>query len=365
MLTSKDMEKIREAVNPQYFDVDKLVEYLNTHEVVGNDVFKGVVIDQESMPGRLMGDLKDKFGFSPIPVETFIRRIPFYFYYPDDDEKRITHAWLGAIVRRVEWKTEKTDEEIAADLEKMYQALEEILYHFHISVEDIFAYMDIREKKLKTEQFMEWYDYLKLCEQLHWYDFMPEAFMYKYNMALEAAGRKPVIYDLDEMMPGEYFWRNGNTIDIQGTFPVDPAGKPVLRWIGIILKNAGDITCKTKENHTAWEITIGLTPRTELYARNIYNDEDEGEKWYRLYAGPLTMEFDFTVLKESRQRLGYTQKEVAEAVGATLRTYQKWEIGETTPDSKFLLRLLNWLDIPDPVRATKWNEDWDSQDGAD
>lgn len=72
------------------------------------------------------------------------------------------------------------------------------------------------------------------------------------------------------------------------------------------------------------------------------------------------MEFDFTVLKNRRQRLKMTQKEVAEAVGATLRTYQKWENGETTPDSKFLLRLLNWLDIRDVVDATKWSEDWDS-----
>ncbi len=361
MLTQNDIEMIKGSVNQKYFDVNKLIEYLNAHEIVGNEVFKTVTIDPESMPARLSEDLDDKYGYTPIPVETFLRRIPFYFYYPNDEEKVVTSAWLGAIVRRVHFQMGKSDEEIAADLEKMYKALEEILYHFHISVEDIFGYMDIREKRLKTDQFMEWYDYLKLCEQLHWYDFMPDAFLYKYNMALEAAGRRPVIYDLDEMMPGEYFWRDGGTIDIQGTFPVDPAGKPVLRWIGIILKNPGEITCKTKENHTAWEITIGLTPKTELYARNIYNDDDEGEKWYRLYAGPQVMEFDYTILRSRRQALKMTQKEVAEAVGATLRTYQKWEIGETTPDSKFLLRLLNWLDIRDVVNATKWNEDWDTE----
>ena len=148
---------------------------------------------------------------------------------------------------------------------------------------------------------------------------------------------------------------------IHGFFPVDPAGKPVLRWIGIILKNPGEISCDLNDDKaTAWRITINLMPRTEVYARNIYNDSEEGEKWYRLYAGPLMMEFDYTVLKSRRQWLGMTQKEVAEAIGATLRTYQKWEIGETTPDSKYLLRLLNWLDIDDVIQATKWNEDWDS-----
>ena len=365
MLTEKDIELIQKYVNQKYFDINKLVEYLNSHEIVGNDVFEAVVIDPESMPARLADDLKDKYGYTPIPVKTFLRRVPFYFYYPDDEKKALTSAWIGAIVRRVGFQMRKSDEEIMTDLEKMYQALEEIFYHFHIEVADIYAYMDIRENRLKTEQFMQWYDYLKLCEQLHWYDFMPEDFIYKYNLALEAAGRNPVIFDLDEMLPGEYFWRNGNQLEINGTFPVDPNGKPVMRWIGIILRNPGKIICSVKENRVANRMIITLTPKTELYARNIYNDEDEGENWYRLYAGPQIMEFDYTVLKRNRQRLNMTQKEIAEAVGATLRTYQKWEIGETTPDSKFLLRLLNWLDIRDVVYATKWNEEWDSTVGRE
>ena len=364
MLTEKEIEMIQASVNRKYFDIDKLIAYLNSHSIVGNDVFSSVVIDPESMPARLNGDLGDKYGYTPIPVETFLRRVPFYFYYPDDEEKAVTSAWLGAIVRRVYLRERKRDEEIEADLEKTYQALEEIYYHFHIDVADIFAYMDVRGYRLKTDQFMEWYDYLKLCEQLHRYDYMPDDFLYKYNMALEAAGREPVIYDLTDVALGEYVWRDGNQIEIEGTFPLDPAGNPVMRWIGIILKKPGKIKCAVEENHIASRLIIELTPRTELYARNLYNDEKEGEKWYRLYAGPQIMEFDYTVLKQNRQRLNMTQKEVAEAVGATLRTYQKWEIGETTPDSKFLLRLLNWLDIRDVVDATKWNEDWDSVEGG-
>lgn len=360
MLNNNDIALIKESVNDKWFDVDKLIDYLNRHEIVDNEVFKLVVIDSGSMPARLLDDLSDKYGYIPVPVKTFIRRIPFYFYYPDGEEKYSRSSWLGAVIRHDRSMKKCNDDEIAEELETKYRALEEIYYHFHISVEDIFSYMDLRGHKLQTEQFMEWYDYLKLCEKLHWYDFLPDGFCYKYNMALEAAGRKPIIYDLDEMLPAEYCYRNGTTIDIQGNFPVDPAGKPILRWIGIILKKPGEIVCKYRENQTAWEMSIQLTPQTELYARNLYNREEEGERWYRLYAGPLTMEFDYTVLKESRLRLKQTQKEVAEAVGSTLRTYQKWETGETTPDSKYLLRLLNWLDIPDPVKATKWNEDWDT-----
>ena len=38
---------------------------------------------------------------------------------------------------------------------------------------------------------------------------------------------------------------------------------------------------------------------------------------------------------------------MADAVEANIRTYQKWENGETKPDGYYLLRILNWLDIPD------------------
>ena len=66
------------------------------------------------------------------------------------------------------------------------------------------------------------------------------------------------------------------------------------------------------------------------------------------------MEFDFTVLKERRKKLKFTQQEVADAIGATVRTYQKWENGDTTPDGHYLLRLMNWLDIPDAQYAVKY-----------
>ena len=59
-------------------------------------------------------------------------------------------------------------------------------------------------------------------------------------------------------------------------------------------------------------------------------------------------------MKERRASLHMTQAEVAEAVGANLRTYQKWESGQTIPDGLFLLRLLNWLDAREEWDAIRW-----------
>lgn len=75
--------------------------------------------------------------------------------------------------------------------------------------------------------------------------------------------------------------------------------------------------------------------------------EDVDPEWVQIYAGPQIMTFNYKLLKKRRTELGYTQQQVADAVEANIRTYQKWENGETKPDGYYLLRILNWLDIPD------------------
>jgi len=64
----------------------------------------------------------------------------------------------------------------------------------------------------------------------------------------------------------------------------------------------------------------------------------------------------YKILKDCRKRLKYTPKDVADAIGATIRTYQKWENGETTPDGHYLLRLLNGLDIRDIQDVVRYTE---------
>lgn len=94
-----------------------------------------------------------------------------------------------------------------------------------------------------------------------------------------------------------------------------------------------------------------------IYALNIYNNHNEiKDNWYQIYAGPPNMQFDYTAIRNARERLKFTQKQVAEAIGASVRTYQKWESGETIPDGHYLLRILNWLDLPDVQYVTRYTE---------
>ena len=93
------------------------------------------------------------------------------------------------------------------------------------------------------------------------------------------------------------------------------------------------------------ELHIGITPKTKIYMPNIYNDNDGGDMWYPVYFGPLAMEFDKDALKFYRNQIDITQQKLADAVGVQLRTYQKWEKGETIPDGYNLIKLMNYLNI--------------------
>ena len=50
-------------------------------------------------------------------------------------------------------------------------------------------------------------------------------------------------------------------------------------------------------------------------------------------------------VKFYRNEIGLTQQTLADAVGVQLRTYQKWEKGETIPDGYNLIKLMNYLNI--------------------
>ena len=119
--------------------------------------------------------------------------------------------------------------------------------------------------------------------------------------------------------------------------------------------NVKSIKCNCKKSKSG-NLTVEITPNTKVHVRNFYNNPDETENyWYQVYAGPLTMRFDYKILKEQRIKLGFSQQQVADAVETNVRTYQKWEHGETTPDGHFLIRLLNWLDISDIQSAIVYN----------
>ncbi len=340
MLTEEQIKIIDDYVNNDYFDTEKLKKYLNLHEIVGNEVFDYVDRKNKNLNRKEAHDmmLDDEDGYEPVSVDIFVRRVPFYFYSWNGEID--THGETIGDVLRSKWKEIKIGE---ITLEEIYLDFEYLFYEKQISPYYIFNYITEQTGLVTEEYFFEWVEYLNLCEKLGWDNLMPYNFIVAYNRAREASGLEPMIlipeWDMHMEKP---YQRNGAVLEFEGVFPCDEKGDPIMKWIGLKIINCGKITGGSEQAKHGY-LKIEIKPNTIIY----YKDElDDGVKfWNQVYAGPLTMDFDYRVLKERRETMGYSQSSVAEAVGTNLRTYQKWEYGETQPNCYFLLRLMNWLDI--------------------
>ncbi len=382
MLREDQIAVIREFVSETYFDQEKLIKYLTIHDMVGIEVFEYVAKDvYPNNPGGKTAlsvafiDGNCASCFEPMPVDVFIRRIPFNFYIEGeptykDAEGKEQERWHVIEITSLTYCIGKeagvayhNHRETPLTMEDAYQKLEFLYYEHGYSLAEIFSYTEGEQWCCFDETYADWFDYLDMCIELGWDDYMPDAFYYRYNLAREALGKDPIIFyimDIDSEAwknkgpdAVEYCVRKGNKLSLLGMFPVDENGIPVMRWIGVDIKDADSITSDFREKGSfEFHIIVTLTPRTVIRAL-IPTERDEvgntieaaGRTWKQLYAGPQTMTFDYKVMKKRRKALGYTQKQVANAVQTNERTYQKWECGETTPDGYYLLRILNWLDI--------------------
>ncbi len=340
-MISKEQEHfVRNYISTEYFDPDKVVSYLKIHDKVGDEIFDLAIKPQNKRNIRLVGD---RIGFTTTDTEVFIRRVPFYFYEPDFDKDQ--HGDLLSFF----CGTDNYDER--KDIERVYGALEKLFYHYNISVPDIMGYsVKTTGYYKRNDIFFKWVHYLDLCQELHIDNKLPLNFLYEYNRILELAGLPPIIYDPGLVGFNENFLRRDREIIIGGEFPCDENNVPVLRWIGIWIENAAyvkAVDCYGMGNTPTLEkeLHIGLTPDTKIYMPNIYNSGDSHDVWYPIYFGPRVMSFNSETLKYYRNRLDLTQQELSDAVGVQLRTYQKWEKGDTIPDGYNLIRLMNYLDI--------------------
>lgn len=352
MLTAQEKEIIKKYVDEKYYDKERLTKYLTMHDIVGNEIFSYCdrrEKDQDCNTYSIW--LDDENGYTPLPISKFVRRVPFYFYTGNLENIGVENmGTLGHILTIAVERKEKC----ICDLESVYMALEYMFYSLRLPLNRIFSYWINQTRQVSGDCFFQWNHYLHLCEKLNRTDYFPERFISAYNEVLEASGMPPIIYEISEWGLGEAFFRNGTIIEFEGTFPCDSNGLPIMKWIGIKATNIKSIRCECEKSESGF-LWIEITPSTVIHVLNFYNDTNDTEDyWYQVYAGPKTMQFDYTILRDRRKKLGFTQQEVADAVETTVRTYQKWEAGETTPDGHFLIRLLNWLDIPDIQNAIEY-----------
>ena len=382
-LTENQIIVINQYTDPYRIDRDKLIAYLEKHRTIKSDVFGYCTkVSKRGLGSRGFCMFLDKEpAFTPVDRETFIRRIPFYFYQVQmGGDKR---SGLSKIIP-IERKPALTQD----DFNAFYTDLEWMFYDLRLSLDDIFGYVGdqlfasvrkedsgkyglfttsfLEEKGLQTRDvFFWWRHYLHMCQELGWQDYMPNNFITSYNLALEATGKEPIIYrPLKDYI--SYFKRDNNAYICRGNFPCDRNGTPIMKWTTIRVSNPASIEFSGDKSRCG-ELRINLAPKTTIHVREFYEEvddeeieecanEDEPLMWRQIYAGPQTMYFNHEALREFRLERKMTQSEVAYAIDTSVRTYQKWEGGETTPDGHNLLRLMCWLNIDDVQTLIKYED---------
>lgn len=345
MITKEQENFIRQFIKKETFNVEKIISYLNLHDIVGDEIFE-IAQKEDKYYGRLV---TSGYGYYPINTEIFVRRVPFYFYTPNYDKDKFGD--LSDIIRTISgrYSYRIVDNKMLDDL---YTILEKMFYIRGMSIPDIMCYANkIGETDNEGGFFFKWAHYLDLCDKLHIDNKYPKNFLFETNKILEMAGENADIFDTGYVGFNEPYIRNGNEIIVGGEFPYDANNQVALQWIGVWIENAAYVKLSntygmaSDSKFLEKELHIGLTPTTKIYLPYATDDEDEKVIWEPIYFGPLVMDFDNNTLKKFRERASLTQQVVADSIGIQVRTYQKWEKGDAKPDGYNLIRLMNFLDI--------------------
>ena len=399
MLTKEQIKFIKENVSDRVFYQDRLIDYLNLHDMVGIEVFEFVdrkifktSSGKEGVVPMVLSADSDGHGYQPVPVDVFLHRLPYNFFVDEGKIFRLNEhgeetinkeileitTLLGMVGPDTDSFSVHSDKTLTLD--ETYDMLDFLHYEQGYSLKEIFDYLPSVTDDILDTPYPDWFDYIAMCRRLGWTDYMPKNFYYQYNLAREALGKAPILFPIETFPNTEeyetelemYYRRTGRTLELTGRFPKDEHGNLVLHWIGVEIKNAEAVSLG-ETSGSYMTIRITLAPTTVIHAQIPVDDSEvgytnppHGTKRVQIYAGPQTMSFNPKVIKERRNQLGYTQKAVAEAVGSNTRTYQKWENGETVPDGYYLLRILNWLNIKNvndvifydgeaDVREISWN----------
>ncbi len=382
-LTEEQINIICHYTDGYRIDRQKLISYLEKHRIIKGEVFGYCTkVSKKGLGARgYCMYLEEAPMYTPVDRETFIRRIPFYFYQmPMGGDRR---TGLSLIIPLPD-----NDSAIGEDYDAFYADLEWMLYDLGIPVETICSYareqvapaprpkdeaakgmfpIKISHSVFQAgglngrELFRSWRRYLHLCVEHGSKDLTPARFITAYNEALVKAGEKPIIY-YPMKDYGSAYIKDENAIVCNGHFPCDGSGAPIFEWTSILVKHPAAISYSGEKSRCG-ELRITLGPKTIVYVLDDEPEDGAEPEWQQLYAGPQTMEFDNEALRDFRKAKKMTQSNVADAIGTSVRTYQKWESGETTPDGHYLLRLMNWLDIDSVQSLVKYIDPPDSEGG--
>jgi len=332
-------------VKNEYYDVDKLIGFLDHHEVIPNSVFASC--DRQFRGVDYHSHLLDtKKGYEPVDRSHFLARIPFYFYIDENPKNNCVKEplELGTLISAciAEGYT----------ITRMYFVLDR-MFELGIKVRHIFSYYVMQAGEVSAKMFFMWYSYIEKAQNFGIEELMPERLITAYNEELEKMGEEPILYEVDGDFNDSAEHRENGYFVFEGRIPCDEQGKPIMRWLNIRVNKGMIVSCTCKHSEEG-KLIIKDSPKLLILKK--YMAKKDKYIWIQYHVGAFYASFDNEVLRDRRLALGFTQKQVAEAVGTSERTYQRWETSENPaePGAHYLIRLLVVLGIDDIQSLIKY-----------
>ena len=136
-ITSEEELIVRKYINQQYFEIDKIIEYLNTNSFISKDIF----LNYFTPIARGKFSLTYLNSFKEINRDKFIKRIQIYFYdvnLKNEFQPSMTDFFNGYLQFINKGKIIETFNEFDKlypsdiDFEPLYSILDELIYDYSI-----------------------------------------------------------------------------------------------------------------------------------------------------------------------------------------------------------------------------------------
>ena len=370
-LTPEQENIVRKYVDHNTFDVEAMLDYLRSHETVEFEIFplcnKGEKVNYTYLR-----------SFHPISRNTVIRRLVIYFY---DLNRKSDDVYMSDlfedyadflypmperdgpyIVRRNESRFTQD-----MDFEKLYVLLEKIIYEYKIPLDRVFHYLiTCFGEPIRFKFFYHWTNFIDLLDKADETNVFPNNLYYALNTELvkHDKGARFTLPNYIESTPSYNSEAKELTLNVSGYFPVNDKGEVVMEWVGLWLENCGEIRIAKIEldpndietfflagpsGSNLINLVVPVNPDSRVFALRRKKDSTGKyvNKWIQVYCGSRVSKFTFKPLVTKREELKLSQKEVAELADINLRSYQRIEKGESTPDALNLIELMSILDIND------------------
>lgn len=359
---------VRRFVTSKFFDVDLFIDYLNSHETIGFDIFTN------SNTGEKVGFTFLK-AYKPLRQKEFIRRIPIYFY--DINSKKNDESYMSELFRdyvltkyepKLDIKVFREDSIFGpdTDLEPLYELLQKIIHDFKIPLDRVFGYFSTHfGRNFKSKIVFHWAQYIEQLEKVDESNVFPESLYYAINVLLLSQNKTPRLVMPERTFASKPVFDSElkkQLFSVEGFFPVNENGELVMDWVGVWFEDIEEWNFKKSEyseedidyiffgNQTPkclGKIIFTVKPESRIFVlRRRKNEANEFvNQWEQVFSGSKVTEFTFKPLVERREKKKLSQKEIAELADINLRSYQRIEKGESIPDALNLIALMSILGI--------------------